>query len=168
MSEEELCKIIDDYLEEGHGIGDLFIELRNVLVGYDLEKDEKRQRSDEETDIAGTYEDITSYTYLSDFYMHLCMQLMSLGMSYNEFWALTTKEMYQAFEAIQQKMVMDYNREMQYAHTQAALIGGAVWGKLSKEAPHIDMEDLRDPDEIIETEFGEMTREDYKLMKQFG
>lgn len=168
LSEEELCQMIDNYLSEDNGVSDLFIELRNSLLGYDVDKDIKRIKEDEEKDISGTYEDITSYKYLSNFYMHLCMQLMSLGMSYSEFWSLTTKEMYQAFEAIQQKMVMDYNREMQVAHTQAALIGGAVWGKLSKEAPHIDIEDLRDPDELIDTEIGQMTREDYKLYKQFN
>ena len=168
LNEEELCQIIDNYLSEGNGVSDLFIELRNSLLGYDVDKDIKRIKEDEEKDISGTYEDIKSYKFLSDFYMHLCMQLMSLGMSYSEFWSLTTKEMYQAFEAIQQKMVMDYNREMQVAHTQAALIGGAVWGKLAKEAPHIDIEDLRDPDELIYTEFGQMTREDYKLYKQFN
>ena len=168
MEEEELCQIIDEYLREGHSLSDLFNELRNVLVGYDIEKEEKKVHDEDMKDVAGTFEDITSYKYLSDFYMHLCMQLMSLGMSYSEFWSLTTKEMYQAFEAIQQKMVMDYNREMQVAHTQAALIGGAVWGKLSKEAPHIDIEDLRDQDELIETDAGLMTREEYKLYKELG
>lgn len=168
MEEEELCQIIDEYLREGHSLSDLFNELRNVLVGYDIEKEEKKVHDEDMKDVSGTFEDITSYRYLSDFYMHLCMQLMSLGMSYSEFWSLTTKEMYQAFEAIQQKMVMDYNREMQVAHTQAALIGGAVWGKLSKEAPHIDIEDLRDQDELIETDAGLMTREEYKLYKELG
>lgn len=167
LPEEELYKIIDEYLED-HSLNDFFIELRNTLLGYDVDEDtKKRENSDIET-IRGSYEDITSYKYLSDFYMHLCMQLMSLGMSYSEFWSLTTKEMYQAFEAIRQKMVMDYNRDMQVAHTQAALIGGAVWGKLAKEAPHIDMESLRDPDEMIDTEAGPMTREEYKWYKEIN
>jgi len=162
VPEDELYNIVDNYLMEGHSLEELIVEIRNNLLGYDVERAEQRIDEDETNAIAGSYDDIRSYRYLSDFYMHLCMQMLSLGMSYSEFWSLTTKEMYQAFDAIKQKMVLDYNRQMQGYHTLAGLIGGGVWGKLPKEAPQIDLEDLRDPDEIIQTEFGEMTREDYK------
>ena len=139
---------------------DLYLELRNVLLGYTVNKCDIDE--EEKEDNTGTFEDVKQYRFLSDFYMHLCMQLMSLGMSYSEFWSLTTYDMYKAFEAIQQKMVYDYNRHMQGYHMLAGLIGGGVWGKLPKEAPQINMEDLHDPDEEIDTPLGRMTREDYK------
>lgn len=165
--EDLLYNVMDEYIDEGHGVFDLMTEIKNIVLGYDENKiknlDEEKQK-----EIKDTYEDITSYEYLSDFYMHLCMQLMSLGMSYSEFWSLTTKEMYQAFEAIQQKMVMDYNRHMQEYYNLAGLISGGVWGKLPEEVPHIDIEDIRDPNEIIETEVGPMTREEYKIYKEIN
>jgi hypothetical protein len=165
---EELYDEIDKYIDEGHSLNDLFIELRNVVLGYDVEEAEKKQKNIDANEIAGTYEDITSYKTLTEFYTHLCMQLMSLGMSYSEFWSLTTREMYQTFEAIQQKMVMDYNREMQIWHNGAAMIGGAVWGKLPDKAPSIDIEELRNPDELIDTEEGQMTREEYRIYKKLN
>ena len=163
MSDDDICKMIDSLFEQGYNVEKLFLYLRNILLGYkvkDREDDEDEQI--EKEDKTGTYEDIRQYDKLSDFYMHLCMQLMSLGMSYSEFWSLTTADMYKAFEAIQQKMVYDYNRQMQGYHILAGLIGGGVWGKLPKEAPQINMEDLHDPDELIETPLGKMTRQDYK------
>jgi hypothetical protein len=97
------------------------------------------------------------------------MQLMSLGVTYQEFWSFTTKEMYQVFYGIQQKMILDYNAKMQVAYNQAALIGGAVWGKLPNEAPHIHLTKSNDAyfeaDEEIDTPMGRMTRGDYNLYK---
>jgi len=163
MQEKEICEIIDSLFSEGYTIEKIFIEIRDILLGYKVEDNEIDEEDNiEKPDITGSFEDIRQYKFLSDFYMHLCMQLMSLGMSYSEFWSLTTRDMYKAFDAIQQKMVFDYNRQMQLAHSQAAMIGGAVWGKLDKKAPQIDIEELHNPDEIIDTPLGEMTREDYK------
>lgn len=160
MPEDDLYQMIDSLFNSGYGILDLYIELRNVLLGYTVNKCDNDE--EEKEDNTGTFEDVRQYRFLSDFYMHLCMQLMSLGMSYSEFWSLTTYDMYKAFDAIQQKMVYDYNRQMQGYHMLAGLIGGGVWGKLPKEAPQINMEDLHDPDEEIDTPLGRMTREDYK------
>ena len=165
--EDLLYNVMDEYIDEGHGVFDLMTEIKNIILGYDENK-VKSLNEEQQKEIKDTYEDVTSYEYLSDFYMHLCMQLMSLGMSYSEFWSLTTKEMYQAFEAIQQKIVMDYNRHMQEYHTLAGLISSGVWGKLPEDAPHIDIDDTKDPNEIIQTEAGPMTRENYKLYKQFN
>ena len=163
MQEQEICEIIDSLFSEGYTIEKIFIEIRDILLGYKVEDNEIDEEDNiEKPDITGSFEDIRQYKFLSDFYMHLCMQLMSLGMSYSEFWSLTTRDMYKAFDAIQQKMVFDYNRQMQLAHSQAAMIGGAVWGKLDKKAPQIDIEELHNPDEIIDTPLGRMTREDYK------
>ena len=165
--EDLFYNVMDEYIDEGHGVFDLMTEIKNIILGYDENK-VKSLNEEQQKEIKDTYEDVTSYEYLSDFYMHLCMQLMSLGMSYSEFWSLTTKEMYQAFEAIQQKIVMDYNRHMQEYHTLAGLISSGVWGKLPEDAPHIDIDDTKDPNEIIQTEAGPMTRENYKLYKQFN
>lgn len=163
ISDEDICNIIDDLFRQGYSVDKIFYDLRDILLGYKVEDNEIEDEEQVEIeDKTGTYEDIRQYDKLSDFYMHLCMQMLSLGMSYSEFWSLTTADMYKAFEAIQQKMVYDYNRQMQGYHMLAGLIGGGVWGKLPKEAPHIDLESLHDPDEEIDTPLGRMTREDYK------
>lgn len=165
--EDLLYNVMDEYIDDEHGVFDLMTEIRSIILGYD-ENNIKNLDEEKQNEIKNTYEDVTSYEYLSDFYMHLCMQLMSLGMSYSEFWSLTTKEMYQAFEAIQQKMVMDYNRHMQEYYNLAGLISSGVWGKLPEKVPFIDIEELRNPDEIIETEAGPMTREEYKIYKELN
>lgn len=166
MPEEELYKMLDTLFESGYSIIKLFLELRDILLGYKVDSDDNRASEDNnEQSIAGTFDDVKQYKYLSDYYMHLCMQLMSLGMSYSEFWSLTTKEMYQSFEAIQQKMVFDFNRQMQIAYNTACLNGAAFAGCLPKQAPQIDIEELHNPDEEIDTPLGRMTRQDYRDIK---
>lgn len=159
IQEDECIALIDNYFISGGSIEELFLELRNILVGYEIVGD-----GSSSTEENNNVEDITEYKTLTDFYIHLSMQLMSLGVSYSEFWSLTTKEMYQVFNSIQQKTVMDFNKNMQEYHILAGLIGGAVWGKPAKEAPHIDINDLKDPEEIINTPYGEMSRADYKIL----
>lgn len=164
ISDEECCTLIDDYIKnENKSIIDIYEEMRNALLGYDYNGEHNTDNNDN-----NSYEDINSYKFLTDFYMKLCMQLMSLGVTYKEFWAFTTKEMYQVFYGIQQKIILDYNKEMQIAYNQAALIGGAVWGKLPSKPPqigntHSDDESYYEDETIIQTEMGEMTLGDYRL-----
>lgn len=161
LSEDEIYIEIDKYLEN-NSIIDLYDELRNELLGYKYQKSSNTDNNDNSTDNS---EDITSYKFLTDFYMKLCMQLMALGITYSEFWTFSTGEMYQVFYGIQQKMVLDYNTSMQIAYNQAALIGSAVWGKLPSSAPRIESnrQDDFDDDEMIDTPMGQMTRGDYNL-----
>lgn len=169
LSIEQVADLIDKELENGISILELSTKITSIILGYDISEDiGKEVNEDENKNEYNALEDITNYKSLNEFHMHCCMELMSLGMSYNEFWSMTTREMYQAYKAIQQKFVLDYNKQMQFAHTQAALIGGAVWGKLDKKAPHLNIEDLLDPNEEIDTPHGRMTREDYRIMKELG
>lgn len=173
LSMEQVASIVDKELENGVSLLELSSKVTSIILGYDITEDIKKQieKDNEEAEPIKDYnslEDINNYKSLSEFHMHCCMELMSLGMAYSEFWSMTTKEMYQAYKAIQQKFVLDYNKQMEFAHTQAALIGGAVWGKLEKKAPHLNIEDLLDPDEIIDTPHGKMSREDYRIMKELG
>lgn len=154
--------ILDNLLVE-HDIVEIYNELRNVLLGYDYSETFKNKESTDDEDIVNNiYDDVSKYKYLSEYYMHVCMQLMSLGLSYTEFWSLCTKEIYQVFSAINQKQLLDYNKQIQINYATAALIGGAVWGKLPKQAPTLKMSDIVDEDTIIDTEFGEMTLGEYK------
>jgi hypothetical protein len=52
---------------------------------------------------------------------------------------MNTKEMYKVFNSIAIKMQNETNRELNNYHTLAAMIGGAVWGKLQKEPPRVQM-----------------------------
>lgn len=156
LTEGDCLLVIDNHFNNGGSIEELFIELRNVLVGYEI--------IDDGTSKNANTEDITEYKTLTDFYTHLCMQLMSLGISYSEFWSLTTKEMYQVFNAIQQKTVIDFNNKMQEYNIMAGLVASAVCGNPVKDVPHIDIDDLKDPEEIINTPYGEMSRADYKVL----
>ena len=159
LTEEDCIVIIDNHFSNGGSIDEIFLELRNVLVGYEIIGDGTKD-SDEKQPV----ENIENYKTLTDFYIHLSMQLMALGISYSEFWSLTTKEMYQVFNAIQQKTVIDFNNKMQEYNIMAGLVASAVYGNPVKDVPHIDIDDLKDPEEIINTPYGEMSRADYKVL----
>lgn len=172
---ETSSKLLDMLLEE-HTILDIYNELRNILLGYkylDTSEDSEDDSDDKNEDTFNNYyDDMKNYTYLSDYYMHVCMQMMSIGLTYNEFWSLCTKEIYQVFNAINQKQILDYNKQIQINYTTAALIGGAVWGKLPDRVPTLDPNSFIDEDKVISTEYGDMTLRDYKsiiaLMKLGG
>ena len=71
----------------------------------------------------GTF-DITEYDSLTDVYIHFNMQLMSVGLSYSDFWNMNTTEMYKVFNSIVIKMQNEENRQLSNYHTLAAMVGG--------------------------------------------
>ena len=73
---------------------------------------------------------------------------MSVGLSYSEFWDMNTKEMYRVFNSICIKIQNETNRELSNYHTLAAMVGGAVWGKLQKDAPKVDMRPVNDNKDV--------------------
>lgn len=164
--EEDACKWLDECFDNGKSIYNIIDEMRNALLGFE-DTENKSNKNIEELDENDGYEDLTQYKYLSDWYLKVGMQLMSLGLSYSEFWSLSTSEMYQVYEAIQQKMVMDFNRDMEKQYLSAGLIGGAVWGKLPNEPPKIELEQNKTDDRDVEinTKYGKMSLADYKSLK---
>lgn len=155
LTEMETYELLDRYFEyENKSPLDAFIEIKSALLGYDINEPVDNSEADEDE----CMEDITEYNFLSDFHMKLCMQLMSLGVSYSEFWSLTTKEMYQVFHSIEQKMILEFNRQMNIEHISAGLHGAAVWGKLPKKAPQISTNGMNDEDRVINhPKYGEIT-----------
>ena len=131
-SEKQACDMLDKYLEnESNSIVSVMLEIKECLLGIG---DNNNNDVPDEDKI-----DITSYNSLTDLYTHFNMQLMSVGLSYSEFWAMNTKEMYSVFNSICIKIQNETNRELSNYHTLAAMIGGAVWGKLQKDAPKVNM-----------------------------
>lgn len=141
---EKAADILDNYLKE-HTYIEAIIEIRNALIGDSGETDGHDKM------------DITKFNSLTDLYIHFNMQLMSIGLDYNAFWSMTTKEMYKVFDSIKIKMQNDINRDLQNYHTLAAMVGTAVWGKLDKKAPQVNLTDNKysgdvegmDPDDAI-------------------
>lgn len=131
-SEEQASEILEDYLaQDNHTILSVMLEIKENLIGIG---DNNDNDVDDEDKI-----DITNYSSLTELYMHFNMQLMSVGLSYSEFWAMNTKEMYRVFNSICIKIQNETNRELSNYHTLAAMVGGAVWGKLQKDAPKVNM-----------------------------
>ena len=125
-------RILDYYLSiEGNTILTAILEIKEKLLGIS-------GTSDDELVDNNDMIDITKFETLTDLYTHFSMQLMSVGLSYSEFWSMNTKEMYSVFNSICIKMQNETNRELSNYHTLAAMIGGAVWGKLQKDAPRVD------------------------------
>ena len=131
-SEEQASEILEDYLaQDNNTIISVMLEIKENLIGIG---DNNDNDVDDEDKI-----DITNYSSLTELYMHFNMQLMSVGLSYSEFWAMNTKEMYRVFNSICIKIQNETNRELSNYHTLAAMVGGAVWGKLQKDAPKVNM-----------------------------
>lgn len=130
-SEQRASQILDEYLSSDKTLLDAILEIKEVLLGIG-------DNDSDETDDSEKM-DITKYNSLTDLYIEFSMQLMSVGLAYNEFWSMNTKEMYKVFNSICIKLQNETNRELSNYHTLAAMVGGAVWGKLSKEPPRVDM-----------------------------
>ena len=131
-SEEQASKILEEYLaQDNHTILSVMLEIKENLIGIG---DNNDNDVDDEDKI-----DITNYSSLTELYNNFNMQLMSVGLSYSEFWAMNTKEMYRVFNSICIKIQNETNRELSNYHTLAAMVGGAVWGKLQKDAPKVNM-----------------------------
>ena len=131
-SEEQASEILEDYLaQDNHTILSVMLEIKENLIGIG---DNNDNDVDDEDKI-----DITNYSSLTELYNTFNMQLMSVGLSYSEFWAMNTKEMYRVFNSICIKIQNETNRELSNYHTLAAMVGGAVWGKLQKDAPKVNM-----------------------------
>ena len=140
--EDLACRIIEDYLSiPGNTLLSGILEIKEKLLGYG-NNNEIDENSEDTVDI-------TKYNSLTELYMHFNMQLMSVGLSYSEFWAMNTKEMYSVFNSICVKMQNVTNRELSNYHTLAAMIGGAVWGKLQKEPPKVNLTQHQEEDNSL-------------------
>lgn len=135
-SEEKASELLDDYLSTDKTLLDAVLEIKESLLGIGDNDDNDVADSDKM--------DITKYNSLTDLYIEYSMQLMSVGLQYNEFWNMNTKEMYRVFNSIVIKLQNETNRELSNFHTLAAMVGGAVWGKLDKEPPRVNMVSQRE------------------------
>lgn len=139
-SEEQACAMLEKYLaNDSNSIVSVMLEIKENLLGIGDNSDNDVPDEDKV--------DITNYNSLTDLYTQFNMELMSVGLSYSEFWAMNTKEMYRVFNSICIKIQNETNRELSNYHTLAAMVGGAVWGKLQKDAPKVNMTPInRDKD----------------------
>ena len=166
-SEEQASKILEEYLaQDNHTILSVMLEIKENLIGIG---DNNDNDVDDEDKI-----DITNYNSLTELYNNFNMQLMSVGLSYSEFWAMNTKEMYRVFNSICIKIQNETNRELSNYHTLAAMVGGAVWGKLQKDAPKVNMvpvnrdKDVDDDVAIINAKLKSLVNIHNKSIKEKG
>jgi len=165
-STQEASDILDTYLKyTDNTLVDAMITIKEALLGVG---DNSSDEVDDEDKI-----DITEYNSLTDLYTHFNMQLMSVGLSYSEFWSMNTKEMYSVFNSICIKIQNETNRELSNYHTLAAMVGGAVWGKLQKEAPSIKLnhntnKEVDDEVAIINAKLKAMAANHNKNIKKKG
>ena len=82
--------------------------------------------------------------------------------------------MYRVFNSICIKIQNETNRELSNYHTLAAMVGGAVWGKLQKDAPKVDMrpvnnnKDVDDDVAIINAKLKSLVNTHNKSIKEKG
>lgn len=144
-SDEEAYNILDKAIESGQGLVDIHEEIRDCLFGRALEENE-------------TGIEISKYKSATDIFMEIGMNLTSVGMTFSEFWSMSTIEMHKMFKSIITRIKNDTDRELAIGHTMAAMIGQAVWGKLDKEPPKMNIEQY----ENIDDEDADM---DYETLK---
>lgn len=126
-SPTEAAELLDNYLKNGGSILDAILEIKEQLIGVGDNESEDTNKID-----------ISEYKSLTDLYIYYSMQLLSVGLSYQEFWSMNTREMYKVFNSIMIKVENETNTNLQNYHTLAAMVGAAVWGKLQKEPPKIE------------------------------
>ena len=150
-TKDKCYDILDQYLLQGHDLLDVFEEVRQRLFGDQMTEEEQEDGIN-----------LEEFEYLTDAYNKMCFDIMSVGISYNEFWSFSTRDMYDAFNSCAQKIENDINRQLSLAYNSAALIGASVWGKLPNKVPQVDLADHSN--EIVQTEHGEMTRDEYNYL----
>lgn len=139
-SDEDAYRLLDVATESGQGLVDIHAEIRDCLFGRAMEEDE-------------TGVDISKFKSATDIFMDIGMNLTSVGMSFNEFWSMTTIEMHKMFKSIITRIKNDTDRELAIGHTMAAMIGQAVWGKLDKEPPKMNISQYDEEDEDSDMDY---------------
>lgn len=165
--DETASMILENYLaNEDKTLLDAMLEIKETLLGVGDNNDSDVPDEDKI--------DITKCNSLTDLYINFNMQLMSVGLNYSEFWSMNTKEMYRVFSSILIKMQNDTNRELSNYHTLAAMVGGAVWGKLQKEPPKVrmnhenDNKDVDDNVAIINAKLKSLAAQHNKNVREKG
>lgn len=132
---EQASIIFDEYIKN-NDISIILKELKEMLLG---EESTKEHEVGDESVI-----DITKMNNLTELYSTYAMQLMSVGLSYTEFWAMNTNEMFNVFNSILIKLENEENKQLSLYHTLALMVGASVWGKAPKEAPHVNLTNKND------------------------
>lgn len=144
---EEACELLDNYLKD-HPYLEVVQEIRQAILG---DKGGQGEEKEDEKDKGATI-DTSEFRTVTDLYIYYCMQLMSIGMSFGDFWSMNTTELFKVFNAILLKVENETNRQLNSYHALAALVGSAVWGKLPKEVPKVEI-----------SEYGKKQREDEEI-----
>ena len=148
VTEKQASTLIDVYLQE-HSILEAYEQVKEKLLGkIDI---------DDENSI-----DLKEYESLTDIYTNMCMQIMALGVSYSEFWSMTTTDMYRVFDSIIIKIQNEINQQLAIGHRNAMMTGAAVWGKLEADPPSVDFGEKKDVPDVVYVEgYGELDKQSY-------
>jgi len=148
VTEKQASTLLDVYLQE-HSILEAYEQVKEKLLGkIDI---------DDENSI-----DLKEYKSLTDIYTNMCMEIMALGVSYSEFWSMTTTDMYRVFDSIIIKVQNEINQQLAIGHRNAMMTGAAVWGKLEADPPSVDFGEKRDVPDVVYVEgYGELDKQSY-------
>ena len=130
---EEAVEILEVALSK-MTLKEVYVDISRELIGTDR----KSKNTDEELNS------------LSEVYKKQCMSLMRSGVSWSEYWSMTTREAFEVSDTIVDKTIEDINEEYIRMYNQSALIGSAVWGSLPKKAPKVEIRRDRDGNIISE------------------
>lgn len=128
--EEEATKILEDSLEKGYGLIDIYTEVRVQLFG---EKSVDTEASSEDLIDISTFKTLTEL--YNSFYFNIFKGTNRVG--YLEFWEMSTSDIYKLFDVINIQKVNELNERLYEIYMAAALNSAAVCGKLPKQVPTV-------------------------------
>lgn len=146
----EAGAILDKYLET-HTLADAYTEIRDSLMGRRYIKEEY-----------STEVEASNFKSLTDLYQKLGVDLRTYAdLGYSEFWGMSVDDMFLEFNIMNDKVTADKQDKINDLHLQALMIGQAVWGKLSAEAPKLNNQRF---EEETEGEFAGMDPDTIKSL----
>lgn len=131
-SRDEACELMDDYESQGYSLLDIITDIRKLLLG-----EKSVDKNADEKDLI----DVSEFKTLTEMYTSFYWKLKESGLGYNEFWDMTTTELYNAIDHINAYRIQKMNDELYKIYIAAGLDGAAAWGKLPKQAPQVQLPD---------------------------
>lgn len=157
--EKSAIGILSRYLvNPDNNLKSAYIEVRDELLG---KKPEEGNEDNLET---------KQYDSLTDIFNELCKRAIEEvnGITYSEFWSMSTKEMYQIVDGLNKRKIEQYNEDLTKMHTMACMINQAMWGKLDKNPPQIKEKqttNINKNEKIFVEGIGYLTQDEYKVIK---
>lgn len=148
MSFDMAKDVVMDYLRDNE-LTSLIDEIRDKLFPV--------SRSQEQTS-----KDIKPYKNLTALYRELGQSIRENGVSYSDFWSMTTEDIFEELDLLEEHMINKKQDEVNLAHLTGAFVGMALAGKLEAEPPKVSR---KAPKEDLSKYEGKLGKNNIKILE---